>query len=106
MGRFSDPAEGARTMKIAVVYRPPALDAETYKATWASNFAIANPDGLIFHAGIGDGDDFFTVSVWENRQAYDAFADGFRDTMGDVGFHGGTPLILPVHHTINHGVPS
>ena len=93
-------------MKIAVVYRPPALDAETYKATWASDIPNGNPEGLLFHAGVGEGDDFFTMSVWESRDAYDAFASGFKETLGQAGFVGGKPLILPVHHTIESGVPS
>jgi heme-degrading monooxygenase HmoA len=93
-------------MKIAVVYRPPALDLETYKASWALDIAAGNTEGLIFHAGIGEGDEFFTVSVWESRQAYEAFADGFRDTLGEPGFRAEKPTILPVHHTIDHGVPS
>jgi heme-degrading monooxygenase HmoA len=93
-------------MKIAVVYRPPALNAETYKATWESNVAQGNPEGLIFHAGVGEGDDFFTMSVWESQDAYNAFASGFKETLGEAGFTGGKPLILPVHHTIDHGVPS
>jgi hypothetical protein len=93
-------------MKIAVVYRPPALDVNTYKATWASDVAKGNPDGLLFHAGVGEGEDFFTMSVWESREAYDAFAGGFKETLGDAGFEGGKPLILPVHHTIERGVAS
>ena len=93
-------------MKIAVVYRPPALDAETYKATWSANVAAPQPKGLIFHAGVGEGDEFFTMSVWENREAYDAFAGGFRQALAEAGFEGGQPLILPVHHIIDHGVPS
>jgi heme-degrading monooxygenase HmoA len=78
-------------MKIAVVYRPPALDAETYKATWASDVAKGNPEGLIFHAGVGEGDDFFTMSVWESQEAYNAFASGFKETLGAAGFAGGKP---------------
>lgn len=93
-------------MRVAVVYRPPALDAETYKATWASDIEKQSPDGLVFHAGVGEGDEFFTISVWESREAYDAFAGGFKETLGDAGFEGGKPLILPVHHTIDHGVHS
>jgi heme-degrading monooxygenase HmoA len=51
---------------------------------------------------VGEGDDFFTVSVWETREAYDAFASRFKE--GAEGFEGGAPKILPVHHTIDHGV--
>jgi hypothetical protein len=40
------------TIKIAVVYRSPALDVETYEATCVAD---ANLKGLIFHAGVGDG---------------------------------------------------
>lgn len=98
--------DSADHAKIAVVYRPPAVDADTYKATWASDIPKGNPAGLLFHAGVGEGDDFFTVSVWENREAYDAFADGFKQMLGAAGFAGGQPAILPVHHIIDHGMPS
>jgi hypothetical protein len=92
-------------MAIAVVYRPPALDAETYKASWAEGSPMPDPEGLLFHAGIGEGDDFFTVSVWESREAYDAFGSRLKEALGAEGYEGGAPKILPVHHTIDHGVP-
>jgi hypothetical protein len=91
-------------MPIAVVYRPPAIKAEDYLASWANGSPMPDPKGLLFHAGIGEGDDFFTVSVWENREAYDAFGARFKAALGSEGFEGGAPKILPVHHTIDHGV--
>jgi heme-degrading monooxygenase HmoA len=91
-------------MAIAVVYRPPALGADQYKASWANGSPMPGPTGLVFHAGVGEGDEFFTVSVWEDRAAYDAFASRFREALGAEGFEGGKPTILPVHHTIDHGV--
>jgi hypothetical protein len=46
------------------------------------------------------------VRVGEPK-AYNAFASGFKETLGAAGFAGGKPLILPVHHhTIHQGVPS
>jgi hypothetical protein len=91
-------------MPIAVVYGPPAVSAEDYLASWANGSPMPDPKGLLFHAGIGDGDDFFTVSVWESREAYDAFGSRFKEALGNEGFEGGAPKILPVHHTIDHGV--
>ena len=91
-------------MKIAVVYRPPALSAEQYLASWANGSPMPDPKGLLFHAGVGEGDDFFTVSIWEDRDAYDAFAASFKAALGEEGFEGGAPQIFPVHHTIDHGV--
>src|ERR1044072_9134931 len=72
-------------MAVAVVYRPPALDAEPYKASWADGSPMPDPEGLLFHAGVGEGDDFFTVSVWETREAYDAFASRFKEALGAEG---------------------
>jgi hypothetical protein len=83
---------------IAVVYRPPALSAKQYNDSWAAGPPVAPPPGLIFHAGVGDGADFFTVTVWESRQAYDAFAPVFTNAMHELGFHFGEPRIFPVHH--------
>jgi heme-degrading monooxygenase HmoA len=91
-------------MPIAVVYRPPAVTAEKYKALWASGSPMPDAQGLLFHAGVGEGDDFFTISVWESREAYDAFASGFKEAVSAEGLEGGAPKILPVHHTIDHGV--
>jgi len=93
-------------MAVAVVYRPPALDAEKYKASWADGSPMPDPEGLLFHAGVGEGDDFFTVSVWESREAYDAFGSRLKEALGAEGYEGGAPKILPVHHTIDHGVPA
>jgi hypothetical protein len=40
---------------------------------------MPDPEGLLFHAGVGEDDDFFTVSVWESREADDAFASRFKE---------------------------
>jgi hypothetical protein len=83
---------------IAVVYRPPAMTAEQYRDSWTGGPPVGPPPGLIFHGGIGDGAAFFTVSVWESRGAYDAFALVFAQAMRERGFEFGRPEILPVHH--------
>jgi heme-degrading monooxygenase HmoA len=65
---------------------------------------MPDAEGLLFHAGVGEGDDFFTISVWESPEAYDAFASGFKEAVGAAGLEGGPPAILPVHHWIDQGV--
>jgi hypothetical protein len=87
-------------MAIAVVYRPPAMTAEQYKESWTEGPPVSPPPGLIFHAGIGEGADFSTVTVWESRDAYEAFAPVFARMMRDKGLRIGTPQILPVHHVL------
>ena len=90
-------------MAIAVVYRGPALTADQYKASWVGGPPVAPPTGLIFHAGIGDGADFFTVTVWESREAYDVFAPVFAGAMARAGIEVGSPEILPVHQVFAPG---
>jgi len=87
-------------MAIAVVYRPPSMTVEQYNATWSGSEGppVATPPGLLFHAGVGDGESFFTVTVWDTREAYDAFAPQFQKAMSERGFQFGKPSILPVHH--------
>jgi hypothetical protein len=84
-------------MALAVVYRAPAITAEQYHASWRGGPPVAPPQGLIFHAGMGEGTDFMTITVWESRDAYDAFAPVFARTMAQLGFDFGSPQILPVH---------
>jgi hypothetical protein len=88
-------------MPIAVVYRPPAMTAELYKASWSGGVPVAVPDGLVFHAGVGEGEAFFTVSVWRDREAYDAFAPRFKEAMHEQGLVLGEPLILNVLYLID-----
>jgi len=90
-------------MPIAVVYRPPAMTADQYKESWVGGAPVAPPPGLIFHAGVGEGGDFMTLTVWESREAYDAFAPMFTRVMIDKGFRFGSPQILPVHHVLPPG---
>ncbi len=90
-------------MTIAVVYTPPAMTADQYKESWREGAPVAPPAGLIFHAGVGDGDEFFTLTVWESAEAYEAFAPLFARSMRERGLHIGSPRILPVHHSL---VPS
>ena len=85
-------------MAIAVVYRPPAMTAEQYKQSWAGGAPVSPPPGLIFHAGLGEGDSFQTVTVWESQEAYEAFAPIFTRAMSERGLRFGAPQILPVHH--------
>lgn len=85
-------------MAIAVVYRVPAMSADQYRQSWIGGPPVAPPAGLIFHAGIGEDNSFFTVTVWESREAYDAFASVFAQVMNERGFEFGKPEILQVHH--------
>lgn len=85
-------------MPIAVVYRPPAMTADQYIKSWGGGVPVSPPPGLIFHAGIGEGNDFTTVTVWESQEAYDAFAPTFSRVMSEKGFRFGSPQVLPVHH--------
>ena len=84
-------------MAIAVVYRPPAMTAEQYKESWRGGPPVAPPPGLIAHAGIGEGEEFFTITLWDSVEAYEAFAPLFAETMRARGFEFGSPRILPVH---------
>jgi hypothetical protein len=92
-------------MPIAVIYRPPAMTSDQYKRTWTDGPPVDPPSGLIFHAGIGEGDAFFTVTVWTDRDAYDSFAPLFTKLMNDRGFHFGKPEILPVHQVLTGSAP-
>ncbi len=83
-------------MPIAVIYRPPAMTAEQYKASWSQGAPVAAPAGLLFHAGIGEDEAFFTVSIWTDREAYDAFAPHFKQAMREQRLVIGEPLILNV----------
>ena len=87
-------------MAIAVVYKVPAMSADQYRQSWIGGPPVAPPAGLIFHAGIGEDTSFLTVTVWESRAAYDAFAPMFARVMTDKGFRFGAPQILPVHHVL------
>jgi len=93
-------------MPIAVVYRTPAMTAEQYKSSWSGGKAppVPIPTGLLFHAGVGEGDDFFTITVWDSRDAYAAFAPMFKRAMNERGLNIGEPRILPVHHTVTGNV--
>jgi hypothetical protein len=89
-------------MAIAVVYKPPAMTVDQYNASWSGREGppLPIPPGLLFHAGVGTGNEFFTVTVWNNREAYDAFAPQFKKAMSELGFEFGEPSILPVQHYI------
>jgi hypothetical protein len=80
------------------------LSAEEVQGRLGERVTHARPSGLLFHAGVGEGEDFFTVSVREGPEAYEAFASRFKEALGSEGFEGGAPKILPVHHTIDDGV--
>ncbi len=88
-------------MPIAVVYRPPAMTADQYKDSWGGGPPVGPPPGLIFHAGVGEGPDFMTMTLWESPEAYEAFAPVFAKAMSEKGFTFGKPAILTVHHHLN-----
>jgi hypothetical protein len=76
------------------------MTAEQYKASWSGGVPVSPPPGLIAHAGVGEGDDFFTITLWSSKEAYEAFAPGFKQTLAERGFDFGEPVILPVHQLI------
>jgi hypothetical protein len=90
-------------MPIAVVYRAPAMTLEQYMASWSGGPPVSVPAGLIFHAGLGEGDAFSTITVWNSREAYDLFAPVFASLMTAKGLEFGPPQILPVHHFMRGG---
>jgi hypothetical protein len=77
------------------------MTADDYKASWQEGAPVAPPPGLIFHAGVGEGADFATITVWDSRESYDAFAPMFTQAMAAKGFRFGPPQILPVHHLLS-----
>jgi hypothetical protein len=79
------------------------MTAEQYNESWGEGPPLSPPPGLIFHAGSGEGADFFTVTVWESQEAYDAFAPTFTEVMSKMGYRFGTPKVLPVHHFLLPG---
>lgn len=81
------------------------MTSDQYKQSWTGGPPVDPPAGLIFHAGIGEGDAFFTVSVWESLDAYEAFAPVFAKAMGERGFQFGKPEVLPVHQVFPLSVP-
>ncbi len=89
-------------MAIAVIYRAPSITAEQYNRSWSGGDGppVPVPTGLLFHAGVGEGDAFFTITIWETREAYTAFAPQFKKAMSERGFDFGDPIISPVHHYI------
>ena len=91
-------------MAIAVVYRAPSMTVEQYSKSWEEGPPVAPPPGLIFHAGVGEGAEFFTVTVWESQAAYDAFAPIFAQAMARHGFEFGRPEIFPVHRFLRPAV--
>ena len=74
-------------MAIAVVYRPPGMTAEQYKEIWSGSdgHRVRTARGLLFHAGVGEADEFFTISVWESQESYDEFAPVFKQVMSGQG---------------------
>lgn len=40
------------------------------------------------------------MTVWDSREAYEAFAPEFKKAMSERGFTFGEPRILPVQHYI------
>ena len=85
---------------MAVVYRAPAMTADDYKASWQEGAPVGLPPGLIFHAGVGEGADFATITVWDSRESYDAFAPMFTQVMAEKGVRFGPPQILSVRHLL------
>ena len=77
------------------------MTAEQYRESWTGGPPVAPPPGLIFHAGIGEGPAFFTVSVWESQAAYEAFAPVFAQAMNERGFEFGSPEI----HSVPRALP-
>ncbi len=69
-------------MPIAVLYRPPAVTAEQYKATWSQGAPVAVPAGLVLEKAMP-----FSPSI---------FAPRFKQAMSEQGIVLGEPTILEV----------
>jgi hypothetical protein len=81
------------------------MTAAQYQERWRGGDGppVPPPPGLLFRAGVGEGEEVFTGTVWESREAYGAFAPAFTRAMRGRGFAFGPPRIPPVHHVLEPG---
>ncbi len=89
-------------MSLVIRFSPPSLTAEQYdevvrRLTEAGVFPA---DGLDYELCFGSGSNLKVSQVWDSQEQLDAFGEGLRPILAEMGINPGEPEVLEVHNII------
>jgi hypothetical protein len=91
-------------MSIVVRFAPDNLTIEKYDETirrLTDEGLWPNPDGLEMHACFGSEPTLRVSEIWESQEKMDAFGEGLRPILTDVGIElSGEPEIFEAHNVV------
>ena len=89
--------------KQLVQFNIPGMTAKQYDQCWDElrKAGLSNPQGLIFHVGAQQGNNWVVVDVWESAEAFAKFGETLMPILSKNGFPDAAPVITPVHYELS-----
>ena len=89
--------------KQLVQFNVPGMTAGQYDQCWDElrKAGQEHPDGLIYHVGAQQGNNWVVVDVWESLEQFNKFGETLMPIMNKVGITQVPPVITPVYYELS-----
>jgi hypothetical protein len=90
-------------VSLVIRFSPPSLTAEQYDEVVRrlSADGVFPADGLDYEICFGSEGNLKVSQVWDSKEQMDAFGEGLKPVLADMGIDPGQPEVVPVHNIID-----
>ena len=90
-------------MSLLIRFSPPSLTAEQYDEVVRrlTESGVMPADGLDYEICFGSEGNLKVSQVWDSKEQMEAFGEGLRPVLADMGIDPGEPEVVPVHNIID-----
>jgi hypothetical protein len=90
-------------VSLLIRFTPPSLTAEQYDEVVRrlTEKGIMPADGLDYEICFGSEGNLKVSQVWDTQEQMDAFGEGLKPVLADMGIDPGEPEVVPVHNIID-----
>jgi hypothetical protein len=90
-------------VSLLIRFSPPSLTAQQYDEVVRrlTEKGIFPADGLDYEICFGSEGNLKVSQVWDSKEQMDAFGEGLKPVLADMGIDPGQPEVVPVHNIID-----
>jgi hypothetical protein len=90
-------------VSLLIRFSPPSLTAQQYDEVVRrlTEKGIFPADGLDYEICFGSEGNLKVSQVWDSKEQMDAFGEGLKPVLADMGIDPGHPEVVPVHNIID-----
>jgi hypothetical protein len=90
-------------VSLLIRFSPPSLTAQQYDEVVRrlTEKGVFPADGLDYEICFGSEGNLKVSQVWDSKEQMDAFGEGLKPVLADMGIDPGQPEVVPVHNIID-----